>query len=1132
MYFSSLNSTDLYDQELPLRSSRSFGGTMVMWLREYDQFITLPPVSSPSLLPFIFHPPGMQLSIHVAIYLPTAGREEEYIEALAELDACINELREKYPDAPIFLRGDFNASLTNVSRSKLLEFFCSSQDLLPVDIPHPTYHHFLGNGTSDSHLDRIFHSHGLPIPEKLSMIHCKLNNPLIESHHDLLVSKVQLPHAELGAHQGNVHAPRIENHRTKIKWTDAGIKAYNEAVTPLLKKVQDVWLSHPHPSRSVISLCLQSTHRVLVETACATNKTVHLGIPPSPKPSFMSAKIRKSQNLLLRNQKEITRLEGLHCEVNYLKKKQAIHRTSHRKLIRAQNAAESIQRDIGIFEILEKDPRKIFRVIKASKAGKTRKISKLTVDDRTYHGDSVPDGFFDSLQQLKSMKQIKIQNQEAFKRYDEDFENIMEICRAGKPIPKISIETSRNILKKVKPDVSDYYSITANHYLYAGDAGIVHFHLLIEALITDINNISIEEVNTVHATILFKGHSKDKSKASSYRTISCCPLTAKCLDIYVRDLNIKSWDRDQASTQFLGEGSSHELAALLLTEVSQHSLHILHQPLFILYLDAKSAFDRVLRKLLIRNLYFVGTEGEELLLLNKRLEFRQTFAEWDKQMMGPIHDELGVEQGGVSSGDFYKIYAKNQLQLAQSSNLGVRLARDIIVSAIGQADDVLLVSNNLHSLQNLLQLSLFYCAKYNVELCPTKTKLQVLNTTKMRAEVAYLKEFSPVKLNGRKLEFEDNADHVGIVRSVTGNLPNILTRITAHKNAVAAVLHAGAAHHHRGNPAASLRLQQVYGFPVLLSGLGALVLSKLEISMISRHYQRTLQLLLRLHQNTPHAVCYFLAGCLPGEALLHLRQLSILGMIASLPGTLLHAHALNAFTIRSSSKSWFYQVRDLCLMYQLPHPLTVLTPPIPYSKQSFKRLAKKQVISYWETRLRKEACPLKSLQYFKPHYMSLTTPHPSIASAGPSPYEVSKALVQVLFLSGRYRTEKLCRFWSNNPNGYCLGPLCRERSVVEDEEHILLQCRSLATTRQNLLEFTMSYARLYPFISETLLRLTNPNHPQFTQFIIDCSVIPEVIALTQTFGQIVLNHLFKVTRTWCYSLHRDRLKFLGRWRSF
>ena len=128
--------------------------------------------------------------------------------------------------------------------------------------------------------------------------------------------------------------------------------------------------------------------------------------------------------------------------------------------------------------------------------------------------------------------------------------------------------------------------------------------------------------------------------------------------MYVRDLNIKSWNNDQASTQFLGEGSSHELAALLLTEVTQHSLYVLKQPLFILYLDAKSAFDRVLRQLLVRNLYFAGTKGEELIFINSRLENRKTYAEWDKQIMGPIHDELGVEQGGISSGDFYKIYSR------------------------------------------------------------------------------------------------------------------------------------------------------------------------------------------------------------------------------------------------------------------------------------------------------------------------------------------------------------------------------------------------------------------------------------------------------------------------------------------
>ena len=428
----------------------------------------------------------------------------------------------------------------------------------------------------------------------------------------------------------------------------------------------------------------------------------------------------------------------------------------------------------------------------------------------------------------------------------------------------------------------------------------------------------------------------------------------------------------------------------------------------------------------------------ELLYIDKRLENRKTCAEWVKKLMGPICDQLGVEQGGVNSGDFYKIYGKSQLQMAQNSSLGVALAPDLTISGISQADDTLLVSNNLHNLQNLLQLTLYYCSKYNVELCAEKTVLQVFATKKMKTEIDYLKEFSPVTLEGIKLEFCDTAEHVGIVRAVSGNLPNIVNRISSHKKAVAAVLHAGTARHHRANPAAGLRLQQVYGFPVLLLGLGSLVMNRIELSVVNQHHKDTLHGLLRLLPNTPQPVIYFLAGSLPGEALVHLRQLSLLGMITRLQGTTLHKHAINAFDSKPSSASWLHQVRDICLQYQLPHPLTLLGAETPLSKEAFKSLAKKQVINYWELKLRSEASPLTSLRYFHPQYMSLATPHPIFLSAGSSPYEVIKAGVQATFLSGRYRTERLCRFWSNNPQGFCLLPSCAGREIYEDEEHILL----------------------------------------------------------------------------------------------
>ena len=118
------------------------------------------------------------------------------------------------------------------------------------------------------------------------------------------------------------------------------------------------------------------------------------------------------------------------------------------------------------------------------------------------------------------------------------------------------------------------------------------------------------------------------------------------------------------------------------------------------------------------------------------------------------------------------------------------------------------------------------------------------------------------------------AEHVGIIRSDSGNLPHILSRLTAHKNRMAAVMHTGIGRGHRGNPAASLKINQLYGTPVLLSGLGALFLKKSEIDIIDSHHNLTLQNLMKLHDKTPQCVTSFLAGSLPGTALVHLRILS------------------------------------------------------------------------------------------------------------------------------------------------------------------------------------------------------------------------------------------------------------------
>ena len=164
-----------------------------MWKREFDPFITVVPVESSSFLPIVFNPPGSHCTIHIGIYLPTAGLDPEFIVELAELETCLAELYEKYPGCPIYLRGDFNASDANVKRADLLEFFCTTHNLVSVDIKHPTYHHFVGNGTSDSNLDLLLHSRSVSSPEILENLYCKLEHPLVNSHHNVLIFSIIIP---------------------------------------------------------------------------------------------------------------------------------------------------------------------------------------------------------------------------------------------------------------------------------------------------------------------------------------------------------------------------------------------------------------------------------------------------------------------------------------------------------------------------------------------------------------------------------------------------------------------------------------------------------------------------------------------------------------------------------------------------------------------------------------------------------------------------------------------------------------------------------------------------------------------------------------------------------------------------
>ena len=97
---------------------------------------------------------------------------------------------------------------------------------------------------------------------------------------------------------------------------------------------------------------------------------------------------------------------------------------------------------------------------------------------------------------------------------------------------------------------------------------------------------------------------------------------------------------------------------------------------------------------------------------------------------------------------------------------------------------------------------------------------------------------------------------------------NPQAKLAAHKRKLGVVLYSGVAGGHHGNPAASLRVEKVYGLPVLMSCLGAFVQNKSEKDIINQHYKSTLDNLMRHYQGTRAS----LSGSLSGYAFLHFRH--------------------------------------------------------------------------------------------------------------------------------------------------------------------------------------------------------------------------------------------------------------------
>ena len=153
--------------------------------------------------------------------------------------------------------------------------------------------------------------------------------------------------------------------------------------------------------------------------------------------------------------------------------------------------------------------------------------------------------------------------------------------------------------------------------------------------------------------------------------------------------------------------------------------------------------------------------------------------------------------------------------------------------------------------------------------------------------------------------------------------------------------------------------------------------------------------------------------------------------------------------------------------------------------------------------------------------------HPVWTSTAGNSFETSKGTVLARMMTGRYRTEMLCRFWSTNRTGECLSPTCT--NVNGTLEHLLVICPALDHIRHRLHSLWCLKTLDCPPLHSLIVSILGAEPEIQVKFILDSTAWPQIIQLVQTFGQEIQDRVLYLTRTWAFAMHKHKLKLLGRW---
>ena len=252
---------------------------------------------------------------------------------------------------------------------------------------------------------------------------------------------------------------------------------------------------------------------------------------------------------------------------------------------------------------------------------------------------------------------------------------------------------------------------------------------------------------------LLKCRSKDPSDTNNYRPIAIATSMSKVLE---QVLLVRLQDYLHTADSQFGFKAAHgtEMAIFALKQTVEY-YKSKNSPVYLCFLDAKKAFDRVNHWTLFRKLLERGTPPHlvELLLLWYR---EQDFVvKWGGTLSSSFKCINGIRQGGQLSPLLYVVYTDELNSDLASAKVGCYVG-DQCMNAISYADDMVLLAPTVTALQKLVSVCDRFAEPHDVLYNTDKTVCMLVRPKSSRCKYA-----TEVNLNNVGLQYVNEFRYLG-----------------------------------------------------------------------------------------------------------------------------------------------------------------------------------------------------------------------------------------------------------------------------------------------------------------------------------------------------------------------------------